>query len=98
VSHSVASKVVTNITTGSGTPAEETAAQAAFSNAVNSWTTGDGNSCPEPSIDAVNLAVQTVQPMSIVYVFTDADARDTPLLNATISLANSKQIQVRSML
>lgn len=53
-----------------------------------------GGDTPEPSIGATIRAIEASEPGSPIYVFTDAPASDTNLLNEAIALISRKQITI----
>jgi hemicentin len=53
-----------------------------------------GGDCAEMGITAVVQALKIIKPNSYVYVFTDASAKDTYLVDEALELIQRKQSQV----
>ncbi|TKS82851.1 von Willebrand factor A domain-containing protein 7 [Collichthys lucidus] len=62
-----------------------------FKNAINSLTATGGGDLPEMSLSGLQLALTGSPPNSEIFVFTDADAKDTHLRGTVIALIERTQ-------
>jgi hemicentin len=79
-------------------PAFETKDPAKFVKALNDIYVRGGKDCPEMSVTAIKLALELSLPGSVIYVFTDAEAKDHRMLPEVIRLIKQKNIRVNFIL
>ena len=65
-----------------------------FRNAIGRLRARGGGNCPELALHGLRLALQTCDPRSSIYVFTDAGASDVELKDEVISLIEAKKSRV----
>ncbi|XP_077574936.1 von Willebrand factor A domain-containing protein 7-like [Stigmatopora nigra] len=69
-----------------------------FEEMVNSLTADGGGDIPELSLSALQLALTTAPPLSEIFVFTDAPAKDAGLKNTIIALIEETKCVVTFLL
>lgn len=79
-------------------PAFETEDPVKFLRALNDIYVRGGKDCPEMSVTAIKQALELSLPGSVVYVFTDAEAKDHRILPDVIRLIRQKNIRVNFIL
>lgn len=79
-------------------PAFETEDPMKFLQALNEIYVRGGKDCPEMSVTAIKQALQLSLPGSVIYVFTDAEAKDHRVLPDVIQLIREKEIRVNFVL
>lgn len=79
-------------------PVFETEDPALFQKALNDIHVQGGKDCPEMSVTAIKLALELSLPGSVVYVFTDAAAKDHRVLPDVVRLIREKNIRVNFIL
>ena len=79
-------------------PAFQTNDPAKFLKALNEIYVRGGKDCPEMSITAIKQALELSFPGSVIYVFTDAEAKDHRVLPDVIRLIKQKNIRVNFVL
>lgn len=79
-------------------PAFETEDPVKFLKALNDIYVRGGKDCPEMSVTAIKQALELCLPGSVVYVFTDAEAKDHRMLPDVIRLIRQKKIRVNFIL
>ena len=62
--------------------------------AVNSLTANGGGDCPELGMTGLYQALLHCLPESIIYYFSDADAKDEQRANEVMSLAKEKKVKI----
>ena len=66
--------------------------------AVNSLTASGGGDCPELGMAGLYQALLHCLPESIIYYFSDADAKDESRRNEVVSLAKEKKVTIKFIL
>jgi hemicentin len=79
-------------------PAFETREPAKFLKALNDIYVRGGKDCPEMSVTAIKRALELSLPGSVIFVFTDAAAKDHRVLPDVIRLIKQKNIRVNFIL
>ena len=79
-------------------PAFETKEPAKFLKALNDIYVRGGKDCPEMSVTAIKQALELSLPDSVVFVFTDAAAKDHRVLPDVVQLIKQKNIRVNFIL
>ena len=79
-------------------PSFETEDPVKFLKALNDIYVRGGKDCPEMSVTAIKQALELSLPGSVVYVFTDAEAKDHRMLPDVIRLIRQKSIRVNFIL
>src|SRR5262249_29386138 len=69
-----------------------------FLAALDSLVPGDGGDCPELSMTGLVRAVAAADPDSVLYLVTDASAKDAALAANVVALAGAKKIRVTALL
>ncbi|XP_060084979.1 von Willebrand factor A domain-containing protein 7-like [Ylistrum balloti] len=65
---------------------------------IERLTVGGGGDCPEYTISGVLTAINASDPYSLIYVATDADAKDANMTDDAITEANAKHITLQFIL
>ena len=65
-----------------------------FRNAIDRLRARGGGNCPELALHGLRLALQTCDPRSSIYVFTDAGASDVELKDEVMNLIEAKKSRV----
>lgn len=68
-----------------------------FRNKLKNLTVDGGGDCPEMCFSALKLGLETISHDSYIYVMTDADEKDSYLLNDILNLVQQRRSQVRSI-
>ncbi|XP_078597567.1 von Willebrand factor A domain-containing protein 7-like [Branchiostoma floridae x Branchiostoma japonicum] len=71
---------------------------AVYINAINALNAHGGGDCPELSMTGLELALQNTLPKSKIYLFTDADPKDSDKLQDVISLLQQKKSKITFLL
>lgn len=70
----------------------------AFKAAINGLGAAGGDDCPELSMSGMQRALSAMDEGSDLFMFTDADAKDSGLASSVSSLAQSKDIRIYPMM
>lgn len=66
-----------------------------FKEAASKVHVRDGNpECPEKAMTGIKVAIENSLPLSTLYVFTDASAKDSDMYEEIKNMAQKKQMQV----
>ena len=79
-------------------PAFQTRDPVKFLNALNNIYVRGGRDCPEMSVTAIQKALELSLPGSVIYVFTDAEAKDHQALPEVVRLVKQKKIRINFIL
>lgn len=79
-------------------PAFQTKDPEKFLKFLNDITVHGGHDCPEMSVTAIKKALELSLPGSVIYVFTDAEAKDHQMLGEVVQLITRKKIRVNFIL
>lgn len=79
-------------------PALQTDDPEKFLKALNEIYVRGGKDCPEMSVTAIKQALELSSSGSVIYVFTDAEAKDYRLLPEVIKLIKERRIRVNFVL
>lgn len=71
-----------------------TRSHSTFKSRLNALEVDGGDDCPEMSLGAIMRALRYVGHGSIVYVFTDASAKDHKLVDKVVKLIHQKKSTV----
>ena len=74
--------------------AANTVDKTVFNNALDSLSAHGGGDSPEYSLSGILLGLETCEPGSKMFVFTDAAAKDSFQKETVLALAQAKEIKV----
>ncbi|CAH1253066.1 VWA7 [Branchiostoma lanceolatum] len=69
-----------------------------YINAINALNAHGGGDCPEMAMTGLELALQNTLPKSKIYLFTDADPKDSDKLQDVVSLLQQKKSSITFLL
>ena len=75
-------------------PVTITRSHSYFKSRLNALEVDGGGDCPEMSMGGITRALHNVSHGSIIYVFTDASAKDHKLIDKVVKLINEKKASV----